>query len=194
MISRRKAIIAAASLTVSATPMPTAAPRRLVLTGHLGNVGHRIAPALQADGWTLAGIDKKTGPQYDLGYWQESWVRAFAQARAIIHLAAHPAPNELEDLVRHNNIMATLNVLQAAREHRVPLVVFASSTWVGPGLYGNPEYPQSLPINWYGASKLIGEENGRHFAAQDGRTFVTVRIGWVPLPGTEPADPWGRRL
>jgi hypothetical protein len=65
MISRRKAMIAAASLTVAAPPTQTAAPRRLVLTGHLGNVGHRITPALLADGWTLTGIDKKTGSQYD---------------------------------------------------------------------------------------------------------------------------------
>jgi len=96
-----------------------------------------------------------------------------------------------------NNIQATWNVLEAAANHHVRRVVFASSNWavrapeleLAPDCYlpkgpkiGSDSAPR--PVNAYGMSKAFGEIAGKMFVDQNLlESFVAVRIGhYSPQP------------
>ncbi|MFB6178897.1 MAG: NAD-dependent epimerase/dehydratase family protein [Halorientalis sp.] len=87
---------------------------------------------------------------------------AIADADAVAHLAAHPLPASTEDPKRNAeiNVVGTLNVLDAAREHDVEKVFFSSaSSLVGevdtvPVSEDHPATPQSP----YGVAKHAVEE------------------------------------
>ena len=85
----------------------------------------------------------------------------FALADVVIHLAANTGvqvsiDRPLDDC--HNNVLGTLNVLEACRINQVKKMVFASS---GAPLGGqNPPLHENLPtkpLSPYGASKAAGE-------------------------------------
>ena len=92
-----------------------------------------------------------------------SWSNAFAGASAVWHLAANPdirRGTEDPRLDLEHGTVATFRVLEAARSHGVPKVLFSSSSVV----YGYPtqfptpeEYGPLLPQSLYGASKLASE-------------------------------------
>ncbi|GBC71787.1 UDP-N-acetylglucosamine 4-epimerase [Candidatus Calditenuaceae archaeon HR02] len=92
---------------------------------------------------------------------REAVNKALQGCRTIIHLAANPEVRmgDPEEHLEHN-IRGTLNILEAARRHDIPLIAFASSSTV----YGEaktlptPEdYSPMKPISTYGASKLACE-------------------------------------
>jgi len=87
---------------------------------------------------------------------------AFADAGAVVHLAARPSvPRSIDDpLATHvANATGTLEVLEGVRRARGPALVVASSSSV----YGsNPELPKHeglvpMPMSPYAASKLAAE-------------------------------------
>lgn len=78
---------------------------------------------------------------------------------AIVHLAASKAAGESminPEKYSHNNIVGTLNILNAASEAEIKKIVFSSSAAV----YGEPQYVPidenhpTLPENYYGFTKL----------------------------------------
>lgn len=85
------------------------------------------------------------------------------------------------------NIDGTLNVLEAARLHRVRRVIYCSSVsvyWPGPG--GSAPLTEDAPFginDMYGASKVAGEWLARTYAADQGLDTLSFRIGWVWGPG-----------
>ena len=90
----------------------------------------------------------------------DGWQEHLEGADRLFHLAADPDVRESAinpDPTMQNNIMATYRVLEAMRLHKVPKVVFTSTSTV----YGDakviptPEdYAPLLPISVYGASEL----------------------------------------
>jgi uronate dehydrogenase len=98
---------------------------------------------------------------------------------AIVHLAGIPDEAPFDDLVQAN-IVATFNVLEAARQTHVSRVVLASSnhvvgfyprtTRVGPH---DPVRPDSL----YAVTKSFGETLGRLYHDKYGLQVVCLRIG-----------------
>lgn len=104
-----------------------------------------------------------------------------AQIDGIAHLAATPSVTEswLKPLeAHHNNLSATMAVIQLCQALSIPRLVFASSAAV----YGNPinlpisEEQQTSPISPYGLQKLVSEQYGSLFAKHLGFSFVGLRF------------------
>ncbi|WP_440767087.1 NAD-dependent epimerase/dehydratase family protein [Natronorubrum sp. DTA7] len=97
---------------------------------------------------------------------------------AMIHLAGYPFTDGTWDDVHQPNIIGMLNALEAAREHELETVVFASSNHVmgmyeienAPDLYYGTDVPFRLshedpvrPDSYYGVSKSFGEDLCRYY-------------------------------
>ena len=99
---------------------------------------------------------------------------------AIVHLAASKAAGEsmiYPEKYSRNNIIGSLNLLNACISHNIKAFIFSSSAAV----YG---YPQSasideehplLPINFYGHTKLQIEENLQWYAKLCGFNYASLR-------------------
>jgi nucleoside-diphosphate-sugar epimerase len=119
------------------------------------------------------------------------WMQAFQGIEVVIHLAAESKPQAAWPRVLRDNVRATWNVLEAALDHGVRRIVYASSHWVvraferewAPACYtpGGPKIGSDTPprpLTPYGVSKAFGELAGR-MLVDDGRlsSYVAVRIG-----------------
>jgi UDP-glucose 4-epimerase len=99
----------------------------------------------------------------------------------IAHLAATASVTEswLNPLAaHHNNLSATINVIQLCQALKIPRLVFTSSAAV----YGNPtkiaiseDHPTD-PISPYGLQKLVSEQYSCLFSQQLGFSVVTLRL------------------
>jgi len=118
-------------------------------------------------------------------------MEAFRSADVVVHLAVDQRPGIPERQRLFNNTQMTWNVIEAAVQHRVSRVVFASSNWavkaleheLAPACYladgpkiGSDAPPR--PVTPYGLSKALGELAGRMLVDQQKLpSFVAVRIG-----------------
>jgi nucleoside-diphosphate-sugar epimerase len=119
--------------------------------------------------------------------------RAVAGCQAVLHQAALPSvPRSIQDPLTSNatNVIGTLNVLLAARDHGVRRVVIASSSSV----YGaSPKLPKheddaALPISPYASAKLAGENYARSFHNVYGLETVILRYFNVFGPRQDPSS------
>jgi nucleoside-diphosphate-sugar epimerase len=164
----------------------------IIVTGICGLIGRKLTAIFAGAGHDIAGIDRWDG--HDLSIMGD-WQQRFAGATAVVHLAASPhSASSLEDIQR-NNVIATGNVVRACIIHRVPRLVFASSTHVALGRYGYPG-GKDAPENFYGLSKLFGEHLVRLYAETNNQSAASVRIGWVPTAEQlqQQPDPWIRSI
>jgi len=184
---------------------------RVVITGAAGNIGMRVADEL-SDTHEVCLIDRRPVPgresitanlvhyrNHSKSAWVitrlfagRRWWKAFSGAEVVIHLAEEPDAEANWQRVCATNLRATWNVLQAAAEHRVRRVIYASSGWVvksqelqlAPECY-QPNGPKidsaafPRPKNPYGLAKAFGEMTGRSLV-DEGKlaSFVALRIGW----------------
>ena len=134
---------------------------------------------------------------------------AFEGQEAVVHLAANaPVETPWPDVLR-NNIASTHNVYEAARQHGVKRIVFASSNHavgnfeldepyksIGLGDYSLvdndpaniPQVDHQVPIrpdSDYGVSKVFGEATGRYYNEHFGLEVACLRIGSV-VPQNRP--------
>lgn len=196
---------------------------RVLITGAAGRIGKEIAEELSGT-HELCLLDRRRVPgrpsiiaelaQAGTASGWRRWVRAkasrwadsFAGVDIIVHLAADVRNYAPWQRVLPDNIQATWNVLEAAAQHKVRRVIFASSNWavkalersLAPACYlsdgpkiGSEAPPH--PISPYGASKAFGELAGRMFVDEQRLgSFIAVRIGaYNPHP---PNDEVGRQL
>jgi uronate dehydrogenase len=181
---------------------------RVVITGAAGRIGTQIVEELSSS-HELCLLDRRpvSGPESvvaDLAQpntakrlrrWFRSkrtgWMETFAGAETVIHLVTHPRHLAPWGELLPDNVQATWNVFEAAVQHRVPRVVFASSNWVVKALERElaplcyrPDGPKigsdvpPRPITAYGVTKALGEIAGRRLV-DEGQlsSFVAVRIG-----------------
>lgn len=149
-----------------------------VVTGGAGFIGSHLVDSLVEQGHKVVVIDSlvagkketiaghlKSGNvrlvEKDL--LKDGWQDTLKGAGRVFHLAADPDVRQsamTPDPTFNNNIVATYRVLEAMRIHKVPELVFTSTSTV----YGNatiiptPEnYAPFEPVSVYGASKLACE-------------------------------------
>ena len=177
---------------------------KVIVTGASGQLGQHVTHELAAAGHTVLALDRKPHP----GGHKPAWVvnlldsgglfEACQGADAIVHLAAHIAPNLSSDCATFNdNVAMTYNALRAAYAMGARRAVVASSLAAYGFLYGEKgRTPNYLPIDEnhpasptdpYGLSKVVGETIADSFAAQ-GMAVVSLR-----LPGVN-YDPTFERL
>lgn len=109
----------------------------------------------------------------------------------ILHQAALPSvPRSINDPITTNevNVVGTLNILDAAKEHNVKRIVFASSS----SIYGdNPELPKHEkmkpnPLSPYAVSKLTAENYLKVFNNLYGIETIALRYFNVFGPKQDP--------
>lgn len=154
---------------------------RLLVTGHRGQVGSVVAPALAAAGEDVVGFDLSDGDDVlDSGA-----VRAaMAGCDGVVHLAAlaHDTAGAPESILA-TNVLGTWHVLLAARAHGVRRVVYFSSMQVF-GTAEGEQPPAYLPIDDdhprnarrpYGLSKRLAEDLCEAFTADTGIPTICLR-------------------
>ena len=164
---------------------------RCVVTGGCGFIGSHVVDALVARGDSVTVLDDLSSGTIDNLNSQAQLVNrsildtsavdgAVRGANCVFHLAAWArVPRSIEDPVGTHqvNVIGTLNVLEAARRHEVPRLVYVSSSSV----YGNQathlvhEGMTPDPLSPYGLQKLIGEQYCTLYARMFGITIVSLR-------------------
>ena len=109
-----------------------------------------------------------------------SRVMRSSQFDGVIHLAAYKAAGEsMTDPSKYakNNIIGGINLIKACVKHGIDKFIFSSSAAV----YGNPEYNPVdeshplVPINYYGYTKLVIENNLHWFSKLKGLKYASLR-------------------
>ena len=99
---------------------------------------------------------------------------------AVIHLAAFKAAGEsMLDPIKYsqNNIINSMNVLNACVNNNINKIIFSSTAAV----YGEPKYlpideeHETTPVNYYGATKLMFENNLNWLSKISGLRFAILR-------------------
>lgn len=163
-----------------------------LVTGGAGFIGSHVTEQLLSEGHSVTVVDNLTTgslqnlPQHRaLKILQKSTQSCepkdfTAQIDGIAHLAATPSVTQswLQPLAaHHNNLSATIAVIELCQALNIPKLVFASSAAV----YGKQTLPiceadTTNPISPYGLQKLVSEQYGRLFAQKLGFSFVGLRL------------------
>lgn len=97
----------------------------------------------------------------------------------VVHLGGRSLEDEWQEIL-DANIRGTFNVFEAARQHRVARVVYASSHHVG-GFHRRDRITgakdEVRPDSLYAVSKVFGEALGRLYADKHGLSVICQRIG-----------------
>lgn len=132
---------------------------RVAVTGSSGKLGRAVVDHLHEHGWDVVALDQAPPARQDIVSTRVD-LTDFGQAyealagvddrhngvRAVVHLAAVPAPGLRANAATfHNNMIATYNVFSAALRAGVRNIVWASSETV----LGLPfdEYPPYVPVD-----------------------------------------------
>jgi uronate dehydrogenase len=167
--------------------MPEDRPDRVLLTGAAGYVGTVLRNGLAGrysvlrvsdiaelgeprEGEEVVSADIRKPDEVD---------RMMEGVDSVVHLGAFPVENTWENILE-TNIAGTYNVFDAARQHGVKRIVFASSNhaigFYRRGRRIDSSVPQR-PDSRYGLSKAFGEDLGSLYADKHGFGFMAIRIG-----------------
>lgn len=178
---------------------------RVLVTGGAGFIGSHLVDGLVADGHEVFVYDNMSSGkaanvpsgvnlfQGDLGD-AAAVEAAFAESKpeAVMHMAAQKSVSaSVADplMDARENIIASLNLFEAAARHQTRKIVFAST---GGALYGDTEHlptPEShptVPESPYGVAKLSIEHYLRFYVKVRGMQAVTLRMANVYGPRQDP--------
>lgn len=166
---------------------------RVLVTGSNGRIGKQLVGTLQTAGYSVRGFDL-TAPEaglssdYVIGSLsdQSAINRALDGVDAVIHLAAlmswdHRDNAKVFDL----NVSSTFHLLEACKDRDLTRFVFASSGTVYP-----ENAPQYLPIDeahpknpndFYGMTKLVGEDMVRNYSVMSDLPYTILRFSNTQL-------------
>ena len=193
-----------------------AAKKKVLITGAGGKIGTDLRHALK-DTYDISGIDRVAVPGFDSAVANltdlNAILPAFEGQEVVIHLAAEPrhTPDISWNLLMPDNVTATANVFEAARQGGASRIIFFSSMHVD-GFYEREQpyaaiaqghyeglTPDQVPLvthdmpdrpdGPYAVSKIFGEALGRYYAEAFGITVICIRLGTAGK-GNEPGkDP-----
>jgi UDP-glucose 4-epimerase len=176
---------------------------RAIVTGGAGFIGSHVVDTLVARGDDVVALDdlshgkrENVNPDAELVVAdirdRQAVQEVFAETRpeACLHLAAQADVRvsiERPDYDGEVNVLGTIRLLEAAREHATR-IVFAST---GGAIYGEctdpaPETSPRQPLSQYGTSKLAGEEYLATYNRLYGSTHSVLRYGNVFGPRQDP--------
>jgi UDP-glucose-4-epimerase GalE len=172
----------------------------ILVTGGAGYIGSQTCKALAKAGFIPVVYDNlSTGHAYAIKWgpfvqgdisdsarlseaitsFKPKAVLHFAGSALVVESVQQPAK------YYHNNMAATLTLLQTMQEHFVKNILFSSSC----ATYGNPqftpiteEHPQ-IPVNPYGRTKLMAEQMMADFSAAYG--FKTIFLRYFNAAGAD---------
>lgn len=150
---------------------------KVLVTGVKGQLGYDVIRRLNERGIENKGVDIDDFDLTDRGAVRAA-ITAYAPD-AVVHCAAFTAVDraeEMQDVCRAVNVDGTRNVALACRETGAKLV-YLSTDYVFSGQGTEPFEPESpkAPVNFYGLTKLLGENE---ITSLLDRYFI-VRISWV---------------
>jgi UDP-glucuronate 4-epimerase len=171
---------------------------RVLITGSSGQIGTNLAQRLQRDGHEVFGVDKRQNTWTDdFRYLLQDLSGHYAsfpggingveypEADLVVHLAAHA---KVHQLVRQphralENAVMTFNVLEYARQQRIP-IVFSSSREVYGDVHRFEEYGEAIADfayteSTYSASKIAGEAFIYSYARCYGLPYLVFRFSNV---------------
>ena len=160
---------------------------RVLLTGAAGGLGRVLRPRLRARCSLLRVSDLAAMEPASAG--EEVVPAALEDRRAVhallqgMHAVVHLGGISTEqpfDAILQANIVGAYNLYEAARQHGVRRIVFASSNHVT-GFYRQDEVIDATmpvrPDGYYGLSKAFGENLSRFYFDRYGIETVCLRIG-----------------
>jgi UDP-glucose 4-epimerase len=178
-----------------------------IVTGAAGFIGSHVTEQLLAERHSVTAVDNLTTgslsnlPNHPrLNLLQKDILTCQPEnfngkVDGIAHLAATPSVMEswwqpLEK--HHNNLSATVAVIQLCQALGIPKLVFASSAAVYGGQISLPisEHHPTAPMSPYGLQKLVSEQYASLFAQQLGFSFVGLRLFNVFGPRQLPNSPY----
>jgi nucleoside-diphosphate-sugar epimerase len=179
-----------------------------LVTGGGGFIGSHIAAHLLEEGYGVRVLDNfATGRRSNINMLggeaelvegdiqsYERVTKAVAGCEVVLHQAALPSvPRSIQDPLTSNatNVIGTLNVLLAARDHGVRRVICASSSSVygaGSQTAARREDQAAVPISPYAITKLAGEGYARSFHGVYGLETVALRYFNVFGPRQDPTS------
>jgi UDP-arabinose 4-epimerase len=180
----------------------------VLVTGGAGFVGSHVCKALSRHGFMPVVFDNLSHGHDDSVRWgplergdildraRLDEVIAIHKPAAIMHFAAFIAVGEsVADPGKYyrNNVAGSLNLIEAARDHRLGAFVFSSTAAVYgiPGTVPIPESAAKQPINPYGESKWMVECMLRDFGAAHGLKSMALR--YFNAAGADPDGDTGER-
>lgn len=189
--------------------------QKVVITGFGGRIARVIRENL-GDKYEFSGIDRIQVAEGDCltadltNY--DAILPAFQGKDVVVHLAAEPrhTTDIGWDILMPDNVVATANVIEAAKQGGVKRIIFFSSMHVdgkyeldypysaiAEGNYENLD-PEKIPLiahdmpdrpdGPYAVSKIFGEALARYYAEEFGMTAICIRLGTPSLairPGSD---------
>ena len=172
--------------------------RRVVVTGAGGRIGRAITPRLPGS-WDVQGTDLTASEGISiLDITNPDACRAaFANADAVVHLAAVPNPEASWARLLPANVVGVYQVAQAAVSCGVRRLVLASSLHVVSAMSDQTQVrvgDPPRPANLYGATKAWAEALGAWVAGTTPTSVVALRIGYFAPERPDPASVPAREL
>jgi UDP-glucose 4-epimerase len=176
-----------------------------LITGGAGYIGSHTVLALRDAGRRVVVLDDLSTGSREAVPLEVDFIRGNAGDRALVGeiIATHAVDSVIhfagsilvEESVRRpltyyaNNVLVSLNLLEACRSAGVPRFIFSSSAAVygAPDVAPIPESAPTRPINPYGSTKLATEHLLQATSAAGGPRYVALR--YFNVAG---ADPLGR--
>jgi UDP-glucose 4-epimerase len=186
---------------------------RTLVTGAAGFIGSTLVDRLLKEGHQVTGVDNlSAGPPasnlesahqhndrgrftfvaVDVRRPELSGIVAGCNPDVVFHLAAQIDVRRSVEDPQHdarNNVLGTINLLEASRRARVPRIVYASS---GGARYGAPatlpatEDTAVDPLSPYAAAKIAGELYMRAYAGMYGLAPICLALANVYGPRQDP--------